>query len=65
MTVTLGDSDAMIAARPLSGFSEFELVARVSISGAPMAQSGDWSGSSLSTADDQQPVNLIIDRKVP
>ncbi len=63
--VTLSDRDAMVAGRPLSGFSELEIVARVSISGTPMAQSGDWSGSLLINADNQQTVNLVIDQKVP
>jgi len=65
MTVTLGDSDAMVAGRPLSVFSKFEVVARVSVSGAPMAQSGDWSGSLLVDTSDRHTIDLLIDQKVP
>jgi cytochrome c-type biogenesis protein CcmH len=65
LVVSLSDSDAMVAGRPLSGFSELEIVARVSISGSPMAQSGDWSGSLLINAGDAQSIDLIIDQKVP
>jgi len=65
LTVTLGDSDAMVAGRPLSGFSTFEVVARVSISGTPMAQSGDWSGSSLVDTSEGHSIDLLIDQKVP
>lgn len=64
LVVSLGDSDAMGAGRPLSGFSEVEIVARVSISGNPTAQSGDWSGSLLINISNQQAVDLIIDQKV-
>ena len=65
MVVSLSDRDAMGAGRPLSGFSELEIIARVSVSGIPMAQSGDWSGSLLVNADDTQAVDLVIDQKVP
>lgn len=63
--VELGDSDSMVAARPLSGFSELEIVARVSVSGQPMAQTGDWSGSVLINANNRAKVDLVIDQPVP
>jgi len=65
MVVALNDSDAMVAARPLSAFTEFEIVARVSISGSPMAQSGDWSGSVIINTDDSRSIDLIIDQETP
>jgi len=65
MVVSLSDNDAMGAGRPLSGFSELEIIARVSVSGSPMAQSGDWSGSMIINANDTQAVDLLIDQKVP
>jgi len=65
MVVSLSDNNAMVAGRPLSAFSELEIIARVSVSGSPMAQSGDWSGSLLVNADDVQVVDLVIDQKVP
>jgi len=65
MVVALSDSDAMGAGRPLSAFTEFEIVVRVSISGSPMAQSGDWSGSVLVNTDDSRSIDLIIDQETP
>jgi cytochrome c-type biogenesis protein CcmH len=65
LLVELGDSDAMMPGRPLSGFSELEIVARVSVSGNPMAQAGDWSGSLQLSADSGQSVDLLIDQKIP
>lgn len=65
MVVALSDSDAMVAARPLSAFTEFEIIARVSISGSPMAQSGDWSGAVLVNTDDTRSIDLIIDQETP
>jgi cytochrome c-type biogenesis protein CcmH len=63
--VEFRDINAMIAGRPLSGFSEFEVVARVSLSGAPTARSGDWSGALIVTANSGQTVDLVIDQKIP
>jgi len=63
--VDLSDRDAMIAGRPLSGFVEVEIVARVSLSGTPAAQSGDWSGSLIVGANSGQTVDLVIDRETP
>ena len=65
MVVTLGDINAMVEGRPLSGFTDLELIARVSISGSPMAQSGDWSGTSRVNTNDAQLIDLIIDQKIP
>jgi len=65
MVVTLGDINAMVEGRPLSGFTDLELIARVSISGSPMAQSGDWSGTSRVNTNDAKLIDLIIDQKVP
>lgn len=63
--VELSDENAMVAGRPLSGFAELEIVARVSMSGSPMAQSGDWSGSLRVSANSGQTVDLVIDQKIP
>ena len=63
--VGIGDSDAMIPGRVPSGFAQLEIVARVSTSGQPMAQSGDWFGQqTISTADSKE-VSVIIDKQVP
>jgi cytochrome c-type biogenesis protein CcmH len=63
--VTIGDSDAMIPGRVPSGFARLEIVARVSMSGQPIAQSGDWFGlETISTAESHE-VSIIIDEQVP
>lgn len=63
--VSLGDSQSMVAGRDLSGFEEFELLARVSLSGGPAAKSGDWFGSLIVRPEDSNSVNLSIDQQVP
>jgi len=63
--VTLSDQNSMIAGRLLSEFSEFEILARVSLSGRPAAKSGDWSGSLVVSADAGQTIDLVIDQKIP
>jgi cytochrome c-type biogenesis protein CcmH len=63
--VDLSDRNAMVPGRPLSGFAEFEVVARVSLSGSPAAQSGDWSGSLIVSANSGQTVDLVINQEIP
>ena len=55
----------MIPGRSLSGFSEFELIARVSVSGQPTAQSGDWFGSRIVKPAESDAVTLSIERQIP
>lgn len=62
--VALSDSDAMIPGRLLSGFSELEIVARVSMSGQPVAQSGDWYGEKIVRPSESGEISIIIDREV-
>jgi len=63
--VELSDRDAMIPNRKLSSFAEFEIVARVTVSGQPIAQSGDWSGSLIVSANSGQTIDLLIDQEAP
>jgi len=63
--VSLGDAQSMVAGRALSGFAEFELLARISLSGGPAASSGDWFGSLIVRPADAKSVNLSIDQQVP
>lgn len=63
--VSLGDAQSMVAGRSLSGFNEFELLARVSLSGSPAATSGDWYGSLIVRPSDNNSVLLSIDQQVP
>jgi len=63
--VSLGDAQSMVAGRTLSGFEEFELLARVSLSGSPAAMSGDWFGSLIVRPAENPSVFLAIDQQVP
>ena len=62
--VELDDGDSMIPGRELSGFSEVEIVARVSLSGQPVAQPGDWFGTQIVRPADQRDIDLAIDEQV-
>ncbi len=62
--VALSDSDAMIPGRLLSGFSELEIIARVSLSGQPVAQPGDWYGEEIVRPAESGEVSIVIDREV-
>lgn len=63
--VALGDQNSMVAGRALSGFEEFELLARVSLSGGPAATTGDWFGSLIVKPSTESTVFLSIDQQVP
>ena len=63
--VGLGDSDSMIPGRTLSAFAEFEIIARVSVSGQPIAQSGDWFGSQIVRPAENDKIKLSIEQQVP
>lgn len=63
--ISLGDAQSMVAGRALSGFEEFELLARVSLSGGPAAVSGDWFGTLIIRPADTRSVFLAIDQQVP
>lgn len=63
--VELGDGDSMIPGRTLSAFPEFELIARVSLSGQPVAQPGDWFGSQIVKPAENNNVTLSIAEQVP
>ena len=64
-TVSLTDANSMVAGRNLSAFAEIELLARVSLSGGPAAQSGDWFGSLIVRPADTASVSLTIDQQIP
>jgi cytochrome c-type biogenesis protein CcmH len=63
--VTLGDGESMIPGRNLSGFGEFEVVARISVSGQPIAQSGDWFATAIVKPAESDEVSLLVDQQVP
>ncbi len=63
-TLTLGDEDAMMPAMKLSSFDQVVVGARVSFSGNPVAQAGDFY-TEVSDVDSDNPpqgLALVIDR---
>ncbi len=62
--IELGDAESMVAGRNLSGFAEFELVARVSRSGQPMAAPGDWYGTIIVNPSADNDIELSIQTEV-
>jgi cytochrome c-type biogenesis protein CcmH len=70
ITVELSERDAMIAARTIATVPRVQVVARLSRSGTPQAQSGDYYGEaqydfSKNAAAGAATLNIIIDRAVP
>jgi cytochrome c-type biogenesis protein CcmH len=63
--VEIGDADAMIPGRVPSGFKTVEIIARVSMSGQPIAQSGDWFGQQVIDTAVTDVVQITIDQPVP
>lgn len=64
VVVALSDSDAMVPGRLLSGFSELEIIARVSLSGQPVALPGDWFGEEIVRPAESGNISIVIDREV-
>lgn len=64
LVVQLSDRESMVPGRELSGFEEFELVARVSLSGQPVSQPGDWFGSVIVKPAENGSIALSIDTPV-
>ncbi len=62
--VQLSDRESMVPGRELSGFEEIELVARVSLSGRPVSQPGDWFGSVIVKPAENDSIALSIDTPV-
>jgi cytochrome c-type biogenesis protein CcmH len=70
LTIELSERDAMIAARTIATVPRVQIVARLSRSGTPQAQSGDFYGQadydfSKNAAAGAATLNIIIDRAVP
>ena len=62
---SLDDSMAMQPQLKLSGFDQVVVVARVSKSGSPMAQSGDLEGLTQAVKPGEKGLNVVIDAVVP
>ena len=63
-TLSLSDADAMMPSMKLSSFDQVIVGARVSMSGNPVAQDGDFytEQNSINRASPPPQINLIIDR---
>ena len=64
-TVSINDDNAMIPGRVPSAFAELEIIVRVSASGQPIAQTGDWFGEARYRAGQSDAIVIIVDRQVP
>jgi cytochrome c-type biogenesis protein CcmH len=70
LTVELSAADAMLPSRTIENVAAAQIVARLSRSGAPQQQSGDYFGEVHVQFDDNTAaktydVDLVIDRRVP
>ena len=65
MRFRLDDSMAMNPGNTLSNHKQVVLLARISVSGNPMAQSGDLEGRLVGVTVGSQDVRVVIDRVVP
>jgi cytochrome c-type biogenesis protein CcmH len=65
VSLRLSDSDAMLPGISLSGAGPLTLIARVSLSGQPIAASGDLFGEVGYDFASARPASLTIDRTVP
>jgi cytochrome c-type biogenesis protein CcmH len=61
---SLSDANAMIQGRSLSAYPEVKVVARLSNSGQPAAQPGDWFAEAVVRPSAGEPVALVIDQVV-
>ncbi len=61
---SLSDADSMIQGRSLGAYSELSVVARISMSGQPVAQPGDWQAEAVVRPSEAGTVALVIDQVV-
>ena len=65
LELTISDQDSMMAERKISSESELRLQARLSLSGAPNAQTGDWQSAPMTVSlNTSESVELLIDQRV-
>jgi len=63
--VSIADSDAMVPGRLPSAYEQLEIIVRISASGQPMAQPGDWFGQGLLRPADGASIAIVVDQQVP
>ena len=61
----LSDADAMMPGRTMSSAQQLTIIARVSLSGQPVAASGDLFGEASWQPGKSGKLSIVIDRKVP
>jgi cytochrome c-type biogenesis protein CcmH len=61
---TISDADSMIAGRSLANHAQVTVVARLSRTGQPTEQPGDWFAEATVRPGDDAPVALVIDQVV-
>jgi cytochrome c-type biogenesis protein CcmH len=61
---SLSDADSMIQGRSLAAYSELTVIARLSMSGQPTAQPGDWQAEAVIRPSEAATVALVIDQVV-
>ena len=61
---SLSDADSMIPGRSLGAYPELNVVARISMSGQPVAQPGDWQAEAVIRPSEAGTVALVIDQVV-
>jgi cytochrome c-type biogenesis protein CcmH len=61
---TLSDADSMIAGRSLASYPEIAVVARLSRTGQPIEQPGDWFAQTTVRLSEPGTVALVIDEVV-
>jgi cytochrome c-type biogenesis protein CcmH len=65
MELTITDRDSMLQERQISTLTEVQLQARLSMSGAPQARSGDWQSATVAVPlESAEAVELLIDEQV-
>jgi cytochrome c-type biogenesis protein CcmH len=65
LELTISDQDSMMAERQISSESELRLQARLSLSGAPNAQSGDWQSAPVTVPlNTTKTVQVVLDQRV-
>jgi len=65
LEITISDQDSMLQERQISSESEVRLQARISLTGSPAANSGDWQSESLTVSlDSKEAIELVIDQRV-
>ena len=65
LDITISDQDSMMKERMISSETTVQLQARISLTGSPAANTGDWQSAPLSVSlDSDEAVELVIDQRV-